>query len=180
MRIDSTTLDIAIAPARGDEELATVARLFREYQISIVTDLCFQGFEEELKTLPGLYGPPRGEILMARAGRAAAGVVALRPLPYGGARLSCGGAGIGGAAAEGVCEMKRLYVRPAFRAAKLGRRLAEAVIAEARRLGYRRIVLDTLKDMTAAQALYRTLGFSEIDAYYENPLDGVRYFALTL
>lgn len=180
MRNDGFALDIAIAPARGDEELATVARLFREYQISIGTDLCFQGFEEELKTLPGLYGPPRGEILMARAGRAAAGVVALRPLPYRGARLSCGGTGIAGGAAEGVCEMKRLYVRPAFRAAKLGRRLAEAVIAEARRLGYRRIVLDTLKDMSAAQALYRTLGFSETEPYYENPLDGVRYFALAL
>jgi ribosomal protein S18 acetylase RimI-like enzyme len=173
MRSDgSLAFDIAIAPARGDEELATVARLFREYQISIGTDLCFQGFEEELKTLPGLYGPPRGEILMARAGRAAAGVVALRPLPYGAEDSSAG--------ADGVCEMKRLYVRPAFRAAKLGRRLAESVLAEARRLGYRRIVLDTLKDMTAAQALYRTLGFGEIDAYYKNPLPGVRYFALSL
>jgi ribosomal protein S18 acetylase RimI-like enzyme len=181
MRNTGFALDIAIAPARGDEELATVARLFREYQISIGTDLCFQGFEEELKTLPGLYGPPRGEILMARAGRAAAGVVALRPLPsYGGARLTCGGAGMGAEGTDGVCEMKRLYVRPAFRAAKLGRRLAEAVLAEARRLGYRSIVLDTLKEMTAAQALYRTLGFSEIDAYYENPLDGVRYFELAL
>ncbi len=151
--------------------MAAVARLFREYQVSIGVDLCFQGFEEELATLPGHYGPPRGEILMARAGRAAAGVVALRPL------LKFDG---GGASDDGACEMKRLYVRPAFRAAKLGRRLAERVLAEARRLGYRRIVLDTLKDMTAAQALYRTLGFDEIQAYYKNPLPGVRYFALTL
>ncbi len=160
--------------------MAAVARLFREYQISIGTDLCFQGFEEELKTLPGAYAPPRGEILMARAGRAAAGVVALRPLPnYGGARLTCGGAGLSGAT-DGVCEMKRLYVRPAFRAAKLGRRLTERVIAESRRLGYRRLVLDTLKEMAAAQALYRTLGFDEIEPYYENPLEGVRYFQLAL
>ncbi len=160
--------------------MAAVARLFREYQISIGTDLCFQGFEEELKTLPGAYAPPRGEILMARAGRAAAGVVALRPLPnYGGARLTCGGAGLSGAT-DGVCEMKRLYVRPAFRAAKLGRRLTERVIAESRRLGYRRLVLDMLKEMAAAQALYRTLGFDEIEPYYENPLEGVRYFQLAL
>jgi len=169
----SFTLEIAIAPARGDEELATVARLFREYQISIGVDLCFQGFEEELATLPGAYGPPRGEILMARAGRAAAGVIAVRPLP------AYGAAGAG-PDRDGSCEMKRLYVRPAFRAAKLGRRLAEAILAEARRLGYRRIVLDTLHDMTAAQTLYRTLGFTETDAYYKNPLPGVRYFALTL
>jgi len=164
MRNDGFALDIAIAPARGDEELATVARLFREYQISIGVDLCFQGFEEELATLPGAYGPPRGEILMARAGRAAAGVIAVRPLSV----------------EDGACEMKRLYVRPAFRAAKLGRRLAEAILAEGRRLGYRRMVLDTLHDMTAAQALYRTLGFTETDAYYTNPLPGVRYFVLTL
>lgn len=169
MSTASTAFDLAISPARGDEDLAAVARLFREYQISIGTDLCFQGFEEELKTLPGAYAPPRGEILMARAGRATAGVVALRPLPN-----------YEGAANDGVCEMKRLYVRPAFRAAKLGRLLSERVIAESRRLGYRRLVLDTLKDMTAAQALYRTLGFSEIDAYYENPLEGVRYFQLAL
>ena len=176
----TTAFDLAITPARGDEDLAAVARMFREYQISIGTDLCFQGFEEELKTLPGHYAPPRGEILMARAGRAAAGVVALRPLPnYGGARLTCGGARMEGAT-EGVCEMKRLYVRPAFRAAKLGRRLAERVIEESRRLGYRRLVLDTLRDMTSAQALYRALGFTEIEAYYENPLPGVRYFQLAL
>jgi ribosomal protein S18 acetylase RimI-like enzyme len=179
--VSTSALELAISPARGEDDLAAVARLFREYQISIGTDLCFQGFEEELSTLPGHYAPPRGEILMARAGRAAAGVVALRPLPnYGGARLTCGGAGLAAAHEDGVCEMKRLYVRPAFRAAKLGRRLAERVIAEARRLGYRSLVLDTLKDMTAAQALYRTLGFAEIEAYYENPLEGVRYFRLTL
>jgi len=166
--VTTTAFDLAITPARGDEDLAAVARLFREYQISIGTDLCFQGFEDELNTLPGHYAPPRGEILMARAGRAAAGVVALRPLPY------------GGKTADGACEMKRLYVRPAFRAAKLGRRLAERVIEESRRLGYRRLVLDTLQDMTSAQALYRALGFTEIEAYYENPLPGVRYFQLAL
>jgi len=158
-----SALEIAIVPARGDDDIATVARLFREYQISIGVDLCFQGFEEELSTLPGNYAPPRGEILVARAGRAAAGVIALRP-----------------ADAADTCEMKRLYVRPAFRAAKLGRRLAEAVLAEGRRIGYRRIVLDTLQDMTAAQALYRSLGFAEIPAYYDNPLPGVRYFERVL
>src|SRR5262249_17634334 len=116
-RVSTSTLELAISPARGDDDLAAVARLFREYQISIGTDLCFQGFEGEPTTLPGLYAPPRGEILVARAGRAAAGVVALRPLPkYDGKRLTCGGAGHN-ALEDGVCEMKRLYVRPAFRAA---------------------------------------------------------------
>jgi putative acetyltransferase len=170
----SAAFDLGISPARGDDDLAAVARLFREYQISIGVDLCFQGFEEELATLPGHYAPPRGEILMARAGRAAAGVVALRPLP------KYDGVPTDGAPRDGACEMKRLYVRPAFRAARLGRQLAERVMAEARRLGYRRIVLDTLKEMTAAQALYRTLGFEEIPAYYKNPLPGVRYFSLAL
>jgi putative acetyltransferase len=156
--------DIAIAPARGDD-IATVARLFREYQISLGVDLCFQGFEEELTTLPGHYAPPRGEILIAHTGRVAAGVIGLRPLA---------------GDEDAACEMKRLYVRPAFRAAKLGRRLAEAVLAEARRIGYRRMVLDTLQEMAAAQALYRSLGFVEIPAYYENPLPGVRYFECKL
>lgn len=181
MSTASAAFDLAISRARGDEDLAAVARLFREYQISIGTDLCFQGFEEELKTLPGHYAPPRGEIFIARAGRAAAGVVALRPLPsYGGARLTRGGAGAEPGMTDGACEMKRLYVRPAFRAAKLGRRLAEQVIAEAERLGYRRLVLDTLKEMTAAQALYRALGFRQIGAYYDNPLPGTSYFERAL
>ena len=169
--MSTAAFELAITPARGEEDMAAVARLFREYQISLGTDLCFQGFEEELKTLPGAYAPPRGEILMARAGRAAAGVVALRPLPDYGTALSAAGV---------VCEMKRLYVRPAFRTAKLGRRLAERVIDEARQRGYRSLVLDTLKEMTAAQSLYRALGFVEIAAYYDNPLEGARYYRLAL
>lgn len=169
--MSTAAFELAITPARGEEDLAAVARLFREYQISLGTDLCFQGFEEELKSLPGAYAPPRGEILMARAGRAAAGVVALRPLPEYGTVLSAAGA---------VCEMKRLYVRPAFRTAKLGRRLAERVIDEARQRGYRSLVLDTLKEMGAAQGLYRALGFVEIAAYYDNPLEGARYYQLAL
>ncbi|MCW5771232.1 MAG: GNAT family N-acetyltransferase [Rhodospirillaceae bacterium] len=162
--MSGTDLPIAIIPAATEEDFAAASRLFREYQISLGVDLAFQGFEEELAGLPGKYAAPRGAILLARAGRANAGVVALRPL----------------ADDATSCEMKRLYVRPLFRAAKLGRRLAEAVIAEARRLGYRRIVLDTLAEMNAAQALYRALGFIEIDAYYSNPLPGTRYFARAL
>jgi ribosomal protein S18 acetylase RimI-like enzyme len=153
-------LEFAIAPARGDEDIAAAARLFREYQIALGVDLRFQGFEEELATLPGRYAPPRGEILIARAGRANAGIIAVRPFD----------------GAPDTCEMKRLYVRPAFRSARLGRRLAEAVLDEARRIGYRRMLLDTLAEMGAAQALYRALGFTETDAYYDTPLPGTRYF----
>ncbi len=156
---------VTIAPVRDSDDLAAVARLFREYQIGLGVDLCFQGFDEELATLPGHYAPPRGEILLANVGRFAAGAVALRPL---------------GEADAGLCEMKRLYVRPAFRKLKLGRRLAEAILGEARHIGYRALRLDTLATMTEAHKLYESLGFRTIEAYYANPLDGVRYYEITL
>jgi GNAT superfamily N-acetyltransferase len=153
-----------IAPARG-EELATVARLFREYQLALGVDLCFQNFDREVSELPGCYSPPRGEILLACVGRLAAGVVALRPL---------------GPEIENMAEMKRLYVRPAFRGHQLGRRLAEACLTEARRIGYHRLRLDTLGRMTEANALYRALGFTPIARYYDNPLPDVLYFERVL
>ena len=121
-------------------------------------DLCFQGFAEELATLPGSYT----SILIAGEEGEALGCVALRP--HG----------------DADAEMKRLYVRPAGRGRGLGRRLAERAIEEARRAGSRRIVLDTLPQMKEAQALYRSLGFREIAPYYDNPISGARYLALSL
>ncbi|MGH2363845.1 MAG: GNAT family N-acetyltransferase [Chloroflexota bacterium] len=152
--------DCRIAPA---SDLKLVRELFREYAADIQVDLCFQGFKEELAALPGAYAPPRGALLLAFFGAEVAGCVALRPL-------------------DGrVCEMKRLYVRPAFRGLGVGRELASAIIAAARRAAYRAMRLDTLpQQMPAAMALYRGLGFLPIPPYNDNPLEGVQHLELTL
>jgi ribosomal protein S18 acetylase RimI-like enzyme len=153
---------VAIAPAATPAEIEEIRALFREYAQSLGVDLAFQGFEDELASLPGAYAPPAGRLLLARAGATVVGGVGLRPL------------------APGICEMKRLYVRPAHRALKAGRALAEAVIAEARMIGYRAMRLDTLPGMAAAQALYAALGFEDIPPYYENPIPATRYCELDL
>lgn len=150
----------------GDESQFAAAReLFLEYANSLGFDLCFQGFAEELASLPGAYGPPHGRLLLAVSPQGYLGCVALRQRPV---------------IEAYVCEMKRLYVRPSARGTGLGRALAERIIAEARELGYSRMVLDTLATMTPAMSLYRSLGFVETAAYYANPIPEARYFALTL
>lgn len=134
--------------------------LFREYADWLNVDLCFQDFEAELAGLPGEYAPPRGRALLADVDGQLAGCVGLRPL------------------ADGWCEMKRMYVRPAARGLGLGRRLAERIVTEGRALGYAGMRLDTLDRLVAAKAIYGTLGFRETASYYDNPLEGVQYFAL--
>jgi putative acetyltransferase len=148
--------------AETDEQVGVAHGLFEEYADSTGTDLCFQNFAQELATLPGEYAPPTGRLILGYADEEAAGCVALRRLE------------------DGVCEMKRLYVRPAFRGTGLGRKLAEAAIGEAVELGYERMRLDTLPSMRQAIALYRALGFREIDSYRFNPVEGSLYMELSL
>jgi len=148
------------------EELDATRSLFREYAHGLGVDLCFQNFEQELATLPGEYAPPRGELLLARVDGAIAGCCALRPLDN--------------SDYPNAAEMKRLYVRKAFRGFGLGRQLAEAILDAARQAGYACVLLDTLDDMEAARALYEDLGFEPIEPYYHNPIPGAHYLKVDL
>ena len=148
---------VEIRAADSKSDWVTARELFEEYAASLGFDLSFQDFDREVASLPGDYASPRGVVLLALDGSAAAGCIALRPL-----------------AAE-TCEMKRLYVRPSHRGTGLGKRLAEAILAEARALGYRRMRLDTVPGMEAAIALYRALGFRDIEPYRANPIPGALF-----
>ena len=150
-----------IVDGHVDEHVPTMRTLFEEYAASLGVDLGFQDFERELAELPGEYVPPRGRLLLALDAEPA-GCVALRPFE------------------PGVCEMKRLYVRPAHRGSGLGRLLAQAIVEAGRDAGYERMRLDTLPSMAAARGLYRSLGFVEIEAYRHNPIHGTTYFERAL
>jgi len=156
-----------IRRAQAPEDVGAVRILFEAYAASLDVDLCFQGFAEELATLPGAYAPPRGALFVAGPAAAPLGCVALRPLPA-------------DAASAPAAELKRLYVRPEARGTGLGAALARAAIDAARAIGYREIKLDTLPSMTEARALYAALGFRACDAYYANPVPGTAYLRLAL
>ena len=155
------TPPVTLLTATGPEHLAVLRDLFQEYADSLSIDLCFQQFDTELATLPGDYAEPRGAVLLALVDGAPAGCCALRPLDA--------------ADYPNASEMKRLYVRKAFRGFGLGRQLAEATLDAARQRGYASVLLDTLDDMESARALYTDLGFAEIPPYYHNPIPGAHY-----
>ena len=157
---------IELRRAASATELAQAAAIFREYAVSLAVDLCFQNFEAELASLPGEYAAPTGHLLLAYVDGELAGCAALRALSdvdY-----------------ANACEMKRLYVRPAFRRFGLGRTLAQALLDEARGVGYSAMLLDTLDDMESARELYTSLGFVEIPPYYFNPIAGAHYLKADL
>lgn len=153
---------LRIFPAATKEYIEQFHQLFREYEKYLDIDLCFQDFETELANLPGPYAPPEGSMLLAEYDNKIAGCVTLKKI------------------GEGICEMKRLYVRPEFRGRDIGRKLAQAIIKEARKIGYVKMRLDTLKRLTEAISLYRSMGFKEIKPYVFNPLEDVVYMELEL
>jgi putative acetyltransferase len=149
--------------APSEAEVREVRKLFEEYHEWLGLSLCFQNFDEELASLPGEYVPPSGRLLLATENDRVAGCIALRKLD------------------DGICEMKRLYVRPDFRGTGLGRLLAESLIETAREIGYERMRLDTLPGkMDRAIAMYRRLGFKDIEPYYFNPVEGAAFMELDL
>ena len=160
------TPEIVLVSAAEPALLAGVGQLLREYAAALGVDLCFQNFDTELATLPGEYAEPTGALLLALVDGRPAGCVGMRPLPdvdY-----------------PNACEMKRLFVRPAYRRFGLGRVLAQRLMDLATQAGYSHMLLDTLDDMEAARGLYVTLGFEEIPPYYFNPIPGAHYLKAEL
>ena len=161
-----TRPSIELSSPGSPSDMRLLGELLREYAASLQIDLCFQGFEDELKNLPGDYAEPRGSLLLARVETQLAGCCGLRPLDT--------------VDYPNACEMKRLYVRPAWRNLGLGRRLAEATLDNARMAGYSCVLLDTLDGMETARAMYQELGFEEIPPYYFNPNEGAHYLKVNL
>ena len=160
------TPQIQLVEPDTPELLAATRQIFREYAKDLGVDLCFQGFEEELATLPGQYAQPYGAVLLAFVDGALAGCGGFRPLPE--------------ADEANACEMKRLYVRRAFRQLGLGRVLAQALMDRATQAGHSVMLLDTLDEMEAARGLYTSLGFVEVAPYYYNPIPGAHYLKVHL
>lgn len=163
---DPTQATVELRLAEHPDDLQAVRDLFLDYQASLDVDLCFQGFQAELDGLPGPYAPPGGALLLALVDGAPAGCCALRPLPS--------------ADHPNACEMKRLFVRPAFRGFGLGRQLVDRILMLGQVAGYTTMLLDTLSDMEAARALYQESGFVEVAPYYHNPLPGAHYLKVDL
>ena len=149
-------------PAATTDDFQQARTLLREYEDFVEVDLCFDDFEQELRDLERMYGPPRGTFLLLRQGERTAGCVALRDL------------------GNGISELKRLFLRPEYRGQGLGRKCAEQIIQTAREMGYVAIRLDTLPIMRAAIDLYRSMGFYEIGAYADNPVEGAMCMELEL
>jgi putative acetyltransferase len=163
---DMNTPQISLLTAETAAHFETTRQIFREYAASLGIDLCFQGFDEELATLPGAYTAPAGRVLLAHVDGELAGCGAFRPAK--------------GAGHEQACEMKRLFVRPGFRGHGLGRILARRLIELATEAGHAAMLLDTLDEMASARELYASLGFHEVAPYYANPLPGVHYLKADL
>jgi len=154
---------LRLTQATTPSDINEVRTLFKEYEAGLGISLCFQNFAEELANLPGEYAPPRGRLLLAREFDQILGCIALRPV------------------GPTTCEMKRLFVRPEHRDRRLGRVLAEAIIQEARKIGYTHMRLDTIAGkMDRAIALYRSIGFVEIPPYYDTPVDSTTFMELDL
>jgi len=155
--------NLRLSHVESGSALEEIRSLFLEYAQSLDFDLCFQNFDVELRELPGRYRPPEGRLILCEVDGSAAGCIALKPLE------------------PGICEMKRLFVRPAFRGRRIGMKLAEHIINEARLIGYSVMRLDTIRGrMDNAIALYASLGFREIPPYYENPVPNAFYMELWL
>ena len=154
---------LSIIHVESEDQINTARQLFEEYAAGIGISLCFQNFDQELANLPGKYSPPSGRLLLAYLDDVLAGCIALRAVD------------------KSRCEMKRLFVRPGFRGTGLGRVLVDAIINEARSIGYQSMCLDTLPGrMDSAIALYKKIGFQEIAPYYENPVENAKFMELKL